>query len=266
MGGGPLASKTIPKDDLWVNLAPYEEGCIIPEELGRTELGRDLLSQDYLLKQLTASLVYPEDELGQEFWNKARALAYEKFGTTEIPINTFNKVWILPESATVYEHGQTVYIVESHLKVMLNEDYLALQKNAASSRYGTDRLSEAQVKNSSAFSSQVVREVILPVIEEEINEGKQFAVLRQIYASLILAKWYKESMKNSLLNSIYVDQHKTAGVEMDDVTVKERIYRQYMDAYRKGVFNYIKEDYDRLSKKVIFRAVCLGPEVIRIPY
>ena len=115
-----LASMTIPKDDLWVNLSPYESDRIIPDELGKTELGRDMLAQDYLLKQLTASLMYPEDELGSEFWNRVYAKAQEKFGTTEIPMNTFNKVWIIPESATVYENDKTVYVVESRLKVLLD--------------------------------------------------------------------------------------------------------------------------------------------------
>jgi len=65
-----LASMTVPKDDLWVNLSPYEQDRIIPDELGKTELGRDMLAQDYILKQLTASLMYPEEELGKKFWNK----------------------------------------------------------------------------------------------------------------------------------------------------------------------------------------------------
>ena len=43
-----LASMTIPKDDLWVNLSPYEKDRIIPNELGKTELGRDMLAQDYI--------------------------------------------------------------------------------------------------------------------------------------------------------------------------------------------------------------------------
>ena len=46
-----LASMTVPKDDLWVNLSPHEKNRIIPKELGKTELGRDLLAQDYILKQ-----------------------------------------------------------------------------------------------------------------------------------------------------------------------------------------------------------------------
>jgi len=56
-----------------------------------------------LLKQITASLIYPQDKLGQEFWNKVYAKAYQQFGTTNIPVNTFNKVWIVPDDAEVFE-------------------------------------------------------------------------------------------------------------------------------------------------------------------
>ena len=41
-----LAALTVPSGDLWVNLSPYEQGRIIPDELGKTELGRDMLAQD----------------------------------------------------------------------------------------------------------------------------------------------------------------------------------------------------------------------------
>ena len=69
-----LASLTVPEDDLWVNLSPYEKDRIIPDKFGVTEMGRDLLAQDYVLKQLTASLIYPEKDLGKKFWDKV----YEK--------------------------------------------------------------------------------------------------------------------------------------------------------------------------------------------
>src|SRR5476651_1029044 len=56
-----LASLAIPDDDQWVNLSPYEKDRIIKDDFGKTEMGRDLLAQDYMLKQITASLIYPED-------------------------------------------------------------------------------------------------------------------------------------------------------------------------------------------------------------
>ncbi|HQL41763.1 MAG TPA: hypothetical protein PLO93_05690, partial [Candidatus Omnitrophota bacterium] len=50
-----LASLTVPEKNLWVNLSPYEKERIIAGDFGETEMGRDLLAQDYLLKQITAS-------------------------------------------------------------------------------------------------------------------------------------------------------------------------------------------------------------------
>ncbi|MFT5388119.1 MAG: hypothetical protein ACI9E5_001254, partial [Candidatus Omnitrophota bacterium] len=67
-----LASLAIPESDLWVNLSPYEKERIIPDAFGLTEMGRDLLAQDYLLKQLTASLLHPDGEYGQKFWEKVQ--------------------------------------------------------------------------------------------------------------------------------------------------------------------------------------------------
>src|SRR6185295_1984955 len=89
-----LASLTIPEKDLWVNLSPYEKDRIIPNSFGVTEMGRDLLAEDYMLKQITASLIYPEDEVGKKFWKRIYEEAAKKFNTTNIPVNTFNKVWI----------------------------------------------------------------------------------------------------------------------------------------------------------------------------
>src|SRR3989338_1082735 len=92
-----LASLTVQEEDLWVNLSPYEKDRIIPDEFGVTEMGRDLLAQDYILKQLTASLIYPENDLGKKFWDRVYKKAREQYGTTDIPVNTFNKVWVVPD-------------------------------------------------------------------------------------------------------------------------------------------------------------------------
>jgi hypothetical protein len=60
-----LVSLAMPNREMWVNLSPYESRRIIPEVFGQTEMGRDLLAQDYVLKQFTASLIYPESGLGK---------------------------------------------------------------------------------------------------------------------------------------------------------------------------------------------------------
>ncbi|HQP11461.1 MAG TPA: hypothetical protein PK470_01735, partial [Candidatus Omnitrophota bacterium] len=118
-----LASLTTPEEDMWVNLSPEEKDRVIPENLGSTGLGVDMLAQDYLLKQLTASMIYPENDLGRDFWARIYKKVYALYGHMNVPVNTFNKVWILPDQAEVYEKGENAFIVTQHLKVLLEEDY-----------------------------------------------------------------------------------------------------------------------------------------------
>ena len=239
-----LAGLTIPEGDLWVNLSPYEKDRMVPQALGQTDLGRDLLAQDYILKQLTASLMYPEKDLGKAFWSRVYAKAQKQLGTTNVPVNTFNKVWILPDQAQVYEnvYGSTAspqgaaYVTKASLKVMLDQDYLALQKHRGSARH------ERTTNNINAVGSQIIKTIILPEIEKEVNSGRNFAPLRQIFQALILAKWYKQTIQNGLLDALYTDKNRIAGINLNDPAVKEQIYQRYLKAYKKGVFNYIKEE------------------------
>jgi len=247
-----LASLTIPDDDQWVNLSPYEKNRIIKDDFGKTEMGRDLLGQDYLLKQITSSLIYPEERLGQKFWDRVYERAYKEYGTTNIPVNTFNKVWILPDQAAVYESGNTVYVLRNHLKVMLEEDYLSLSKHA-----GIIEAAPQQDADVNKIGSQIVREIVLPALEQEVNEGKNFANLRQIYGGMILATWYKHVLKESLLGKVYANQSRVKGVDQNPKN-NAIIYKQYLKAFKKGVFNYIKEDVDKYTNEVIPRKYFSG--------
>jgi len=253
-----LATLAMPENEMWVNLSPYEKDRIIPDSFGATEMGRDLLAQDYMLKQLTASLMYPEEELGKEFWQRVYTKAQERYGTSEIPMNTFNKIWIVPDQAEVYVNGTNVFVAESHLKVMLEEDYLALDANKNSTEHGLGEMTQDDIEVISGVSSEIVKEVLIPEIENEVNNGKHFATLRQIYHSMILATWYKQNLKKSLLGAVYVDQKKTKGVEVEDVSINQKIYDQYVKAFEKGVFNFIREDYDEASQQVIPRKYFSG--------
>ncbi|MBF0510874.1 MAG: hypothetical protein HQL13_00945 [Candidatus Omnitrophica bacterium] len=236
-----FASLTLPDKDIWVNLSPYEKDRIIPTALGQTVMGRDLLAQDYLLKQLTASLMYPENSLGKTFWAKIYKQAQELYGSTQIPVNTFNKVWIVPQKASVYEHGQTGFIVSGHLKVMLEEDYLALAKQED---IKTNNIPPLFLKEGARGSSNIIRQIILPEIEKEVNEGKNFSTLRQIFYAQVLAVWFKRHLKQALLNQVYANKSTVKGIDQNDKATNEAIYNQYLKAYQKGVFNFIKDEFD----------------------
>ena len=247
-----LASITVPEKDLWVNLSPYEKDRIIPNAFGVTEMGRDLLAQDYMLKQITASVIYPEEKIGKEFWDKVYAEARKRYGSADVPIDTFNKVWIVPEKAVVYESKDSAYVVESRLKVLLEEDYLALEKGTVGQSGGE------KAKETNKLGSEIVREIVIPILEKEVNEGKNFAQLRQVYESLILAIWFKDKIKESLFGKAYVDQEKTGGVDIADKAAKDKIWAQYVVAFKKGAYNYIKEDYDPTTEEVVARKYFSG--------
>jgi len=290
-----LAALTVPENELWVNLSPYEKQRVVPEGLGATQMGIDMLAQDYLLKTITASMTYPESQLGKKFWGRVYEKSYQRFGTANIPVNTFNKVWIAPDKAVVYEKNNHVFIAERHLKVMLEEDYLALQKQLFLTPNGTNltrflyknlssprkrgsnselillidsrsnmRMSGLRTfrgndtKNINNLNSQIVREIILPELEKEVNSGKNFAVLRQIYNSLILASWYKKKIKDSILAHAYANKNKVNGINNNDPREKEKIYQQYLNAFKKGIYNYIKEDADPLSGQMVPRKYFSG--------
>ncbi len=294
-----LASLAVPDENQWVNLSPYEKDRIIKDDFGKTEMGRDLLSQDYLLKQITASLIYPEEGLGQKFWNRVYEEAAKKFGTTNIPVNTFNKVWIVPDNAVIYEKGNTAYVLKNHLKVMLEEDYLAVEKNRSQSgdmlrkpegiatcpQAGCQANKAVNVK-ANELGSQIIREIVLPALEKEVNEGKNFAQLRQVYSGMILAAWYKRALKESLLSKIYADKGKLRGLSSPNTlhlsppnasvggpehkasstgfptetfgNDTEYIYQQYLQAFKKGVYNYIKEEQDPTTQQMIPRKYFSG--------
>src|SRR5208283_767706 len=105
------------------------------------------------------------------------------------------------------------------------------------------------------LGSQIVRTIVLPVLEKEVNEGKNFAQLRQMYQAMILATWYKKALKESIFNKVYANKKKIAGIGYNNFSVIpakagiqstdiDVIYQRYLQAFKKGAFNYIKEDID----------------------
>ena len=102
-------------------------------------------------------------------------------------INTFNKVWIVPQRAVVFESKDSAYVVESKLKVMLEQDYfLAFQKKhtVILKRSGAKDLkvplgSSATPQNDvNSLGSQIVRKIVIPILEKEVNEGGNFASIK----------------------------------------------------------------------------------------
>jgi len=227
-----FAGLTVPEEELWVNLSPYEPDRISADGLGKTELGRDLLGIDYVLKQLSASLTYPKTELGKAYWGALRDAETKAGVSSPTPADALSRVWIVPGRAVVIEKDGQVVVEETPLKVLTEEDYTAPEKKESNAD-GT-------------VQTRVFREKILPYIEDEVNQGERFARLRQLYRALVLAAWLKKKLRTAAgknyLAAGYIDRNKIKGVDLFDTTAKETIFRQYVSAYKKGAYKCLLAD------------------------
>ncbi len=221
-----MAGLTVADQDLWVNLSPYEADRIMDDNLVTTELGEDMLNTDYILKQLASSLTYPESEAGKAYWQAIQ--------THKGKVQAFNKVWIVPDKVKLYEHDNMVVVARATLKVETEADYLAAQQNHS----GVQPPSAAADPATIAFKTH-----ILPLIEKEVNTGKNFARLRQMYTSLLLAKWFKEKFRQSFYR-YYIDAAKVNGINLAQKGVKEKIYNMYREAFQKGAYDYVRKDLE----------------------
>lgn len=233
-----MAALTVPAEALWVNLSPYEHDRIIPEKLGKTDLGEVLLKQDYLLKQVSASLTHPETEIGKDYWSAVDMT------------QTYNKIWVVADKADVYKRDNSVLISEATLKVMTEEDYLARENSTISSNV--------------IDASDVLRNKILPAIEKDINYGKNFSKLRQVYSAVILASWFKDMFMDDIYGS-YVDRQKISGLELEDLQLKNKVYALYVDAFTKGVYNFSRKEIAEGKNKKVHRSYFSGGLVVQPP-
>ncbi len=229
-----LAALTLPEDDLWVNLSPYEKDRISSDALARTDLGKDMLGEDYVLKQFAASLTYPGTKAGERYWG-------EMIRNNGKAVSAFQKVWIVPGKITLVEADDRVAIQSATLKVMCEEDYVA-QRAAIASVGSTPNATSQGASGARDAAIASFKNHLLPLIEKEVNQGKHFARLRQIYHAIILATWFKKKLKDTVLGEVYFDQSKLIGVRGRDPQVREKIYSEYVKAFNRGVYNYVKTE------------------------
>lgn len=287
-----IAALSVPEEDIWVNLSAYEDNRMVPPELGKWELGRDLLAQDCLLKRFCASLLHADTELGEKYWNTVYNKAYELYGTCEMEVDTFQKVWVVPNQAAVYENrgaDSTITIItESSLKVMCETDYLALRHNSNNT---TDSQNKKEIND---FCALIFKEMILPVVEREVNEGKTFKVLRQMFNSMVLATWFKKTFKvnpnvNMLIEnpgfwrqgivklgegklsknpvdteklfSFSEKAYKELGVidlQIEDIDLNKTFYEEYIELFQNGIYNIVRRHLVQRAQKVITRRYFSG--------
>jgi len=114
----------------------------------------------------------------------------------------------------------SAYIYKATLKVMLEEDYISSQgrvvrgegsrglkktspviARSPATKYQDDEtifltqqqtnFTDPRLKELNSYSSELIRQLIIPKLTKTVNSSKRYAPLRQVYYSLILAQWFK---------------------------------------------------------------------------
>lgn len=260
-----LGFLAVPESKLWVNLSPYEGDRIIPKVLCDLDIGRDLLVEDYLLKRITATLTDPNTQEGKKFWQEVNKTCYLLTKSTNFPLESFNKVWIMPDKAQVIEYNlieptskkatKTVaFVKQARLKVLMEEDFLALNNNLIPQAAKKNNLKNEINKQ----AKDIFKRQILPIIENEINIGSNFAPLRQMYHSLILSGYFKRKLKNSSFFKYYIDQEKANPITQDNSQIKTKVYESYVKCFKDGAYKRIRNEYDPFADKKIAKKYLSG--------
>lgn len=230
----------LPDSMFWVNLRPDAPDQIIDPYLGRTDLGKVMLEADLQLKKDLARFTSPDTKSGKEYWNKLYARAEQVFGPSDITIPTVTRPWIVPNEIIIKEYKDGAYVYKATMKVMLEQDYL---KDAPG--YSFD---DPRVKEINEYSSELVRQLIIPQLTREVNSSKRYSGLRQAFYSLVLSQWFKQRYATrvqaeagtgqaaaALLQSI--DSRDLSGLTSVTAWSKESYFSQYVRSFQKGEYN-----------------------------
>ena len=184
----------LPNDTFWVNLRPDSPDQIIDPLLEKTDIGRIFLEADVELKKDTALATSPDTKEGKIYWDKLYKKAAELYGTSELTIPTLTRPWIVPDEVIISESANSAYIYKATFKVLLEEDYFKSSSRALSG-YSAYKFDDERAKELNTYSTQLLKELILPKIIQTINTGKKYAALRQVFYSQILSQWFKARQK-----------------------------------------------------------------------
>lgn len=232
---------SLPNDTFWVNLRPDSPNDIIDPLLAQTDVGKILLEADLQLKKDTARFTSPDTAEGKDYWDKLYQKAEELFGSQGITIPTLTRPWIVPEEIIIRETTDSAYIYKATLKVMLEQDYL---KNSKAYNFKDERL-----KDLNEYSSQLIRETVIPKLIKEVNTSKKYASLRQVYYSLILASWFKA--RNQGKDHPYariIDRRDLTNLVSKEHWSQDTYFNAYKENFAKGEYNIQQQVYTYYGK------------------
>jgi len=231
-----LVGVTLPDSMFWVNLRPDSEDQIIDQYLEKTDIGKIMLEADLQLKKDTALFTSPQTPEGKVYWDKLYKKAADLYGYDNVSIPTLTRPWIVPGEIIVRESQDSAYVYKANLKVMLEQDYL---KDSSAYNFKDERS-----KALNEYSSELIRELIIPKLTREVNSSKRYAPLRQVYYSLILARWFKLrfSGKTGNYTSLINTRDLTNLISLEPWS-KTTYFKQYQKSFTEGEYSLKAQVY-----------------------
>ena len=246
-----LIGLSLPNDSFWVNLRPDSPDNIIDDSLARTDMGKIMLETDLQLKKDTAQFTSPQTPEGKAYWDKLYQKAEELYGTTNITIPTLTRPWIVQgeiiigetQDSVNTERGRSAYVYKATLKVMLEEDYLTSRGGSLTAPTPDQyTFSDPRLKELNEYSTQLIKELIIPKLTQEVNSSQRYAKLRQVYYSLILAQWFKarfRSQRTEKANNYLslIDSGNLANLTSNQPYDKLTYFKQYQESFAQGEYS-----------------------------
>ncbi|MGC1119469.1 MAG: hypothetical protein WBA22_00115 [Candidatus Methanofastidiosia archaeon] len=245
-----LTGLSLSNDSFRVNLNPEESERIATSNMCSTMVGRIMLEADLQMKKDFCKYENPcESEIGEKYWalleEKREELVMEcmKIYPEEIQSvdNIFfgaaTRYWIVPDTITAYEDKDEICVEEATLDIYSEPVYeystyeIEFQPTSLSVECGKSLKKAA--KEYGQYAMEIEKNLVLPLVVDEVNTDDQYAELRQVYLSLTLAQWYKSHCETCLfskfIDSADVDHLKAwKGRDCND------IWREYFDSFNNG--------------------------------
>ncbi|MBI4706639.1 MAG: hypothetical protein HY761_01760 [Candidatus Omnitrophica bacterium] len=247
-----LVGLTLPDDKFWVNLRPDAADNIIDDDLAKTDIGKIFLETDLELKKDTARLTSPETPEGKAYWDKLYKKAEEHLGSEQITIPTLTRPWITPNEVIIRQSNDSVYIYKATMKVMLEDDYLkGLSPKGTVPGSTNYSFTDPRLKELNKYSTELIKQSILPKLTKMVNTSRKYANLRQVFYSLVLARWFKSNFTGkSGTYSYLINKSDLRGLTSAQVWSKNTYFKDYQKSFKDGEYN-LKVPVNTLSGQVI---------------
>ncbi|MFG2975450.1 hypothetical protein ACGFYY_21025 [Streptomyces sp. NPDC048331] len=212
----------LPPSAFTVNLNPDEPERIIDEKFGRTDAGRVLLEADLAMKKSVAQFIHPDTPSGKDYWAALQ-------GDTKC---LSMRQWIVPDTATVRDDDDELYILDAPLLVKMESDIVKAQ--GVGGVAGCGQQDEADTRH----NEDVYRTTILPQVQEAVNHAPEYADLRRVYASRVAAEWFRRrsSTKTTAYSHLIGKGDISHWASREDWTPRA-VFDRYVQSYTNGEFN-----------------------------